>query len=118
MGMSVDAVGGVGIIIDLSALTDEQREEMEGGFYPMPEGSPLTCSQIGAYLDYEAYFLGVGTSRDWNDGIDGEPTPLPDSAVIREMILDFLKTQSLGDGTCEVLFSEEGFGLHVYPHVN
>lgn len=117
MGMSVDAVGGVGIIIDLSKLTDVQREELEGGFYP-PEDTGLTCSQIGAYLDHEVFFLGVGTSRDWNDGVDGKPTTLPVKAVIREMILDFLETQPLGDGTCAVLFSEEGFGLHVYPHVN
>lgn len=117
MGMSVDAIGGVGIIIDLSKLTDEQAEEMDGGFWPMTD-SPLICQQVGAYLDEQVYFLGVGTSRDWNDGVDAEPHPLPDNAVIREMILDFLKTQSLGDGTCEVLFSEEGFGLHVYPYVS
>jgi len=116
MGMSVYAVGGIGIIFRPSDHGEDVAEQFADGFNGLPDG--LICEEVGAYQDDPAFFLGAGRAVGWNSGIDHAPMTNMNVEAIRQKIVNFLSTVTLEDGTALALFKEEDFGLHILPYVS
>lgn len=123
MGMSVYAVGGIGFVIDLTQIEDENHRE-ELGEVRASSDDALFIHHVGSHDNStDGLFIGVGAAVGWNKAIDEEPARDIDMSMndIRDTIYNFLEGVVFDDGSNALQYAPSehaGFGLHVYPFVN
>lgn len=122
MGMSVNAVAGIGFVIDLRKIENEDHRDELGEVWSA-ETDGVFAHKVGSY-DHsdDGLFIGVGARVCWNTDISEEPAQRIESLNdIRDTIYNFLEGVVFDDGSNALQYAPSehaGFGLHVYPHVN
>lgn len=122
MGMDVTAVGGIGFVIDLRKIENEDHREHMREFYHLSnEDDPMIYERIGSFDDSgNGVFVGLGMTSDWNDDIDETAgVSIEGHNEMRDTVLNFVEAIEFEDGTNAGQYVDPAnFGLHVAVEVN